>query len=139
MSTQLPKEHLQHPASVKAFRTIKFIATGYVCINILALAAIFLLRNKTALVTSTVWTRGTILACTSLLLLFFVNQLTRGSRQGWVRVRIISLLLFVSVLILLVIPGILPLWMKLEQAICGLLLLGLIIVTNSRHIRSIFG
>jgi hypothetical protein len=36
------------------------------------------------------------------------------------------------------IPGDFPLWMKLEQGVCGLLLLGVVATVNGKHLRSVF-
>jgi hypothetical protein len=131
-------EHLERPESQAIFRRISVLAMLYVVVNLATFGVICALRNRHDLVNDTVWTRGTILAVTSLLLLAFTKGIARGSYKAFVRVRIISVILLLSVIILLVIPGLLPTWMKLEQAICGLLLLGIIVAANSRHSRSLF-
>jgi hypothetical protein len=43
-----------------------------------------------------------------------------------------------AVLLITVIPGDFPLWTKLEGGLCGLLLLGVVIVVNGKHPRSVF-
>ena len=35
-------------------------------------------------------------------------------------------------------PGVFPLWMKAEQALCGVLLLAVTLLVNGKHLRSVF-
>lgn len=124
-------------ANQPTLRKLKAFALMYVCVNAAAFAAIIALRHKTGQVNDTVWIRGTILFATSLLLFAFTNHITRGSRKALLRVRIIATILLASVIVLLVVGHqLLPLWMKLEQAVCGLLLLGIVILVNGKPIRS---
>jgi hypothetical protein len=44
----------------------------------------------------------------------------------------------VAIAVILAIPGDFPLWFKLEQGICGLLLLGVVVVVNGQRLRSAF-
>jgi len=37
-----------------------------------------------------------------------------------------------------ILPGTFPLWMKVEQGVCGFLLLGVIGIVNGQHLRSLF-
>lgn len=36
------------------------------------------------------------------------------------------------------VPGDFPRWFKLEQGVCGLLLLGVVLVVNGKHLRTAF-
>jgi peptidoglycan/LPS O-acetylase OafA/YrhL len=132
------QEHLERPESQAIFHRIRTLATLYMIVNLATFGVICALHNRHDLVNDTVWTRGTILAATSLLLLAFTKGIARGSHKAFLRVRIISVILLVSVVALLVIPGLLPSWMKVEQGVCGLLLLGIVAAVNSRHNRSLF-
>lgn len=131
-------EQLKYPESLAAFRLIKVLAGLYIGVNIAALMVIILLSNNTQLVNDVVWTRGIILTLTSFILLRFIFLLVRGSRKAYLLIRISTSILFVSVVVLLTIPNLLPLWMKVEQAICGILLLGIILGINNKHLRSLF-
>ncbi|MDZ7915193.1 MAG: hypothetical protein U5O16_25750 [Rhodococcus sp. (in: high G+C Gram-positive bacteria)] len=51
---------------------------------------------------------------------------------------IISALVPIAILVLLVTPGTYPLWVKLEQAACGLVLVGVAVIVNGRHLRAAF-
>jgi hypothetical protein len=48
-------------------------------------------------------------------------------RRAYLRLRIVSTVMLVAIAVILAIPGDFPLWLKVEQAICGLLLLGVVI------------
>jgi hypothetical protein len=44
----------------------------------------------------------------------------------------------VAIAVIVALPGLIPLWMKVEQSVCGLLLLGVVVTVNGRHVRSLF-
>jgi hypothetical protein len=44
----------------------------------------------------------------------------------------------VAIAVILAIPSDFPLWFKIEQGVCGLLLLGVVAITNGRQLRSVF-
>lgn len=134
----LSKEHLNHPKSQIAFRNVKLFVGGYLGLSVLTLATIILLRDNTAIVTPAVWVRGTIVVASALLTALFARQTARGSRGGYLRLRLVSAIMLVAIATIIVLPGLFPLWMKIEQGVCGLLLLGVVIVVNSKHLRSTF-
>lgn len=106
-------------------RTVKLLAGGYLAVNVATVAAIVLLRDHPALVTDAVWTRGVIVAASSVVTYLFAVQASRGSVRGYLRLRIVALIQVVAIIAIIVVPGAFPLWMKVEQGVCGLLLLGL--------------
>lgn len=106
-------------------RTIKVLVGGYLGVNVAALVAIVLMRHDAALVTDAVWTRGTLISVSAVLTFLFAVQAARGSARAYLRLRIIALIQLVAIVAIIVVPGAFPLWMKVEQGVCGLLLLGL--------------
>ena len=97
----------------------------YLGISMLTLAAVVLLRNNTAIVTPAVWVRGTIVVATPgsrpsspsgrpVAPRWVYPAAARLSHHGGGRRAILAL------------PGAFPLWFKIEQGICGLLLLGVV-------------
>jgi hypothetical protein len=44
----------------------------------------------------------------------------------------------VAIAVIIAIPGTFPLWMKIEQGVCGLVLVGVVVQVNSRRVRSLF-
>ncbi|GCE11813.1 hypothetical protein [Tengunoibacter tsumagoiensis] len=139
MTTRIiAEERLNHPQTQTAFRRVKLLVGCYLGLSILTLVAIILLRNNTAIVIPAVWIRGTIVAASALLTTFFVTQMVRGSKQGYFRLRLVSAIMFVAIVVIIALPGLFPLWMKIEQGVCGLLLLGVVVIVNGKHLQSTF-
>ena len=126
------------PRAVKAFRSIKLLVSSYLGISALTVVAIVLLRNHTAEVNSAVWTRGIIVVASALLTFSFTVRAARGARRAYLRLRIISIVMPVAIVVIIALPGTFPLWMKIEQGVCGLVLAGVAVLVNGEHLRSSF-
>jgi hypothetical protein len=124
--------------SPKAFSLVKALLVGYLAVSVLTLAAIVLLRNDASVVNPAVWIRGTIVAASSVLTLAFAAGAARGSRGAYRRLRIITAVMPVAIVVIIALPGTFPLWMKVEQAVCGVLLLGVVAIVNGRDVRASF-
>jgi hypothetical protein len=120
-----------------AFRAIKALIVCYVGVSVLALAAIVARRNDSADVNSAVWTRGIIVVITGLLLLSLAVRAARGSRAAYRRLRIISLITVLAIAAIVTMPGGFPLWMKVEQSLCGLLMIGVAGLANGSRLRAL--
>lgn len=131
-------EALADPRSLTAFRGMKVLVGCYIVLSVLTLVAAYVLRHDPGMVTDTVWVRGAIVAVASLLMFAFVSGTARGRRRAYLRLRITSAVMVVAIAILISIPGFLPVWMRIEQGVCGLLLLGIVLIANGRHLRSLF-
>jgi hypothetical protein len=129
---------LQEVNNSKAFSLLKALLAGYLTVSGLTLAAIVLLRHDASIVNPAVWIRGTIVAASSLLTLALAVRTARGSRRAYLRLRIITAVMPVAILVIIALPGTFPLWMKVEQAVCGLLLLGVVAIVNGRQLRALF-
>ncbi|MGW7681399.1 hypothetical protein ACWGID_11705 [Kribbella sp. NPDC054772] len=127
-----------HPRSAAALRSVQLLAAGYLAISVLTLVAIIALRNHPAIVTDAVWVRGTIVVASSALTFLFARSSARGSRRGYLRLRIVSAVMLIAIVVIIALPGTFPLWLKGEQAVCGLLLLGVTLLVNGKHLRSVF-
>jgi hypothetical protein len=136
--TTLSEKDAKHPRSVAAFSTVKRLVGVYLGISLLTMVAVFLLGSNTSLVTDTVWVRGTIVAATALLMFAFAVRAARGSRKAYLRVRIMSGVMVVAILVIVLLPGFIPLWMRIEQGVCGLVLIGVVAVVNGKHLRAVF-
>jgi uncharacterized membrane protein len=121
-----------------ALRSVRFLSAGYLGVSVLTLGAIVLLRNHSAIVNSAVWIRGTIVVLSALLTTLFAAKAAAGSRGAYRRLRIISVAMIVAIAVIISLPGTFPVWLKLEQAVCAALLVGMAVVLNSRHVRSLF-
>ena len=137
-TASLTEAHLSDPRTRSAFRSTKVLVGAYLCISWLTFVAIVLLRRHTAIVNDAVWVRGTIVVASALLSLSFAVRAARGSRRAYLRLRIISAVMVVVIAAIIVLPGTFPLWMKIEQGICGLILIRVSVVINGKHLRSLF-
>ncbi|MEU7857449.1 hypothetical protein [Nonomuraea sp. NPDC049141] len=131
-------EDLNHPLSRTAFRRMKVLVGCYFALSVLTLVAAYALRDDPAMVNDTVWVRGVIVIGASAVTFAFVAGTARGRRRAYLRLRITSAVMMVAIAILISIPGFLPMWMRIEQGVCGLLLLGVVLIVNGGHLRSLF-
>ena len=130
---------LTHPQTRNAFRNLKLLVGAYVTISVLTLAAIILLRNHPGIVTSAVWVRGTIVVASSLITYLLTVRASQGNRGAYRRLRIISAALVIAIAVIIALPGTFPLWLKIEQGACGLILLAIAVIINSAHLRALLG
>jgi hypothetical protein len=139
MHTQhIAEVHLQQPQSQAAFRRLKLLVGAYLGISMLTLVAIIVLRDNSSLVTQAVWVRGTIVVASAVITTALGARTARGSKRAYRRFRLVSAIMVVAIAVIIVLPDPFPLWLKIEQSICGLLLLGVVVVVNGKHLRSIF-
>ena len=102
---------VQHPRSVGALRSVQLLVGAYLAVSVLTLVAIIALRNDAAAVNDAVWTRGTIVVASALLTFAFARRAARGSRKGFLRLRLVSAIMLVAIVVIIALPGTFPLWM----------------------------
>jgi hypothetical protein len=119
-------------------KTVKILAASYLALSVLTLVAIVLLRHHPSIVTDAVWVRSTIVLLSSALTFTFAVRAAAGSRGAYRRLRILSAVMVVAIGVIIVLPGLFPAWLKVEQGVCGLLLVGVVILANSRPTRALF-
>jgi cytochrome bd-type quinol oxidase subunit 2 len=129
---------LTHPRMAEAFRTIRRLLLAYLAVSVAALVAIVAMRNDAAEVNSAVWTRATIVAITAVVMLLFAARAAEGSRGAYRRLRIISIITVVVIAVIIAAPGTFPVWLKVEQGICGLIMAGVAVVANRPRLRALF-
>ena len=121
-----------------ALRSVKRLVGCYFGVSVLTLVAIVIMRNNTAAVNDAVWVRGVIVVASALLMTTFVARAARGHIRAYLRLRLVSALMVVAIVVIIALPGTFPLWMKIEQGGCGLLLIGVVVIVNSKQLRSEF-
>lgn len=131
-----PVETSQGHAPV--FRGATALVGCYLALSVLTLAAVVVLRDDVALVNAAVWTRCAIVVATAVPMFAFARRAAHGSRTGYRRVRIMSAVMVVAIACVIAIPGPFPLWVEIEQGVCGLLLAGVVVIVNGRRSRSLF-
>jgi hypothetical protein len=85
-----------------------------------------------------VWVRGTIVVASALLMASFVARAGGGSARAFLRLRLVSAIMVVAIVVIIAVPGAFPLWMKIEQGVCGVLPLCVVALVNGRRLRSSF-
>lgn len=131
-------EATRHPEVQAAFGRAKLLLGGFLAISVLTLLTIALLRNHPALVSSAVWTRAIIVTADGLLMLACAVYAARGSRRSYLRLRLLSAITIVAILVIDALPGTFPVWMKIQQAVCGIVMIGVAVAVNARGVRSAF-
>ncbi|MEV6970823.1 hypothetical protein AB0M47_37550 [Hamadaea sp. NPDC051192] len=104
-------------------RTVRLLAAGYLGLSILTFAAVIALRDHTDIVTDAVWVRTFLVVLSSLAVTFFAARAAKGSRPALKRLRILSGVMTVAIVVIVALPGLFPIWLRVEQAVCGVLLL----------------
>lgn len=85
-----------------------------------------------------IWIRGSFVLASAVLLLVFAVSAFRGSRSALLRLRIIAPIVLAAIVVIVSIPGFLPDWVRLEQAVCGALVLPVAIIVNLPRTRALF-
>ena len=129
---------LGRPPVQSALRTMMLLVGCYVALSLATLVVIIVLRHHPTIVTQPSWVRVIIVAPTALLMIRFAVGTLRGSRRlyGWLRVT--SAIVLAAIVAVIAIPGDFPLWLKIEQGVAGLLLLGVVLIINGRLVRLAF-
>ncbi|MFF1571132.1 hypothetical protein ACFVWR_00150 [Leifsonia sp. NPDC058292] len=113
-----------------AFRPVLVVLTGFLVVSI-AMEAVLIVQSVSGTeIDPAVWVRCSIVLGSSILLLVFAATASRGSRPAWRRLRIIAPIVVVAVIVIVAIPGFLPDWVRVEQAVCGALVLPAAILVN---------
>jgi hypothetical protein len=120
------------------FRTVKALVATYFGVSVATVVAVVLLAGDAAMVNQTVWTRTIIVLLSSALMFSMVVRAAKGVRRSFLRLRLTSGAMTIAIVVLISLPGLLPLWIKLEQGFCGLLLLGVVALVNGKALRSAF-
>jgi hypothetical protein len=119
-------------------KLLKVLTGTYLVVSVLTFVAIVLLRHHPSMVTDAVWVRATIVVISAALTFTFAVRAAGGSRGAFRRLRILSAVMVVAIAVIVALPGLFPMWLRVEQGFCGLLLVGVAIVANGRELRTLF-
>ncbi|MEV6417481.1 hypothetical protein [Kribbella sp. NPDC051718] len=122
-----------------AFRIVRVLIGGYLALSVATMVAVVVLRHHASIVTDAVWVRTVIVVGSAALMTSFAARAARGHGRSFLRLRLVSAIMLVAIAVIIAIPGDFPVWLKVEQGACGLLLLGVALVVNGKHLRSAFG
>jgi hypothetical protein len=125
-------------AAAQALRGTRVLLGAYLVLSVLTMAAIVVFRDDASMVTDTVWVRCTIVLVSAVLTVLFARSAARGSRRGFLRLRIVTAVMVVAIVVIVSLPGFLPVWVRVEQGVCGLLLLAVVVMINGSRVRPVF-
>lgn len=100
--------------------------------------AVALLRHDVAAVNEAVWIRAAIVVVSALVTFLCALRAARGDRRAYRRLRVISAVMIVAILVIIALPGAFPVWMKIDQGVCGVLLAGALVAVSGRAARAGF-
>lgn len=126
-------------ASAVRLTPVVALVSIYLGLSALTIVVAIVFGSDPSLVNTAVWIRGSIVAVTAALMLRFAIGARSGNAAHYLRLRLMSAIMVVVIAVILVaIPGDFPLWMRLEQATCGAILVGVVILANRKWVRRSF-
>jgi peptidoglycan/LPS O-acetylase OafA/YrhL len=116
--------------------TVVRLLLAFLALSVLTVAAVVLLADHPSLVTPAAWVRAPLVAFSALVLWLIARRAAAGHAGSYRRLRIISIAVLVAIVVIVSLPGLLPGWLRIEQAVCGLLMLSVVILANHREVRT---
>ncbi|MDR2323549.1 MAG: hypothetical protein LBE60_18115 [Microbacterium sp.] len=113
-----------------AFRPVLLLSAAFVAVSAAMIAYLGVASAAGIGFDTAIWIRCSLVLASAIVVLAIAVSAARGSRGAWVRLRIVSPIIVTAVVVIVSIPGFLPDWVRLEQAVCGLLLLPVAILVN---------
>ena len=135
---QIDTAALTHTATRTAFRNVKLLIGGYLAVGLAGIGVIVAYHANRDMVTDAAQGRGVAIVISALLTMFFAFRAAQGVRRAFLRVRIVSVVLVAVLAVLAALPGVFPVWMRIEQGLCAVILLGVALIVNGRHLRTVF-
>lgn len=121
-----------------AFRPVLVLLAAFLAVSTAMLAVLVTLTAIGVGLDPAIWIRCSLVFGSSIVLLLIATRAARGSRSALIRLRIIAPVVVIAVAVIVSIPGFLPGWVRVEQAVCGALVLPVAIMVNRARVRSHF-
>jgi hypothetical protein len=120
------------------FRPVLVLLAAFLLVSA-AMEAVLITRSVSGTaVDGSVWVRCSLVLASAITVLLLAIAAARGSRLAWIRARIIAPVVVIAVVVIVSIPGFLPDWVRIEQGVCGLLVLPAAIILNLRGTSALF-
>jgi hypothetical protein len=116
--------------------TVVKLLAAFLVLSLSTVVAVILMRHNPALVTTAVWIRTPLVAVSAAVLLLFARRAAAGHRGSFRRLRIIAMVVLAAIIGVVAWPGAFPAWLRVEQAVCGVFILSVVVRTNLRSVRS---
>jgi hypothetical protein len=138
MTAPSKTDHNQHLRNRSTLRTVTALVGTYLGLSVVTLVAMVVLRNDPTVVTTAVWIRGSLVTASAVLLFIFSVRASAGAPRAFLRVRIVSAIVLVAIAVIVALPGTFPIWFRIEQTACGILMLAVVILVNTKRLRAHF-
>jgi hypothetical protein len=120
------------------FRPMLVLLAAFLLVSA-AMEAVLVVQSVTGVsVDGAVWTRCSLVLASSIVLLLLTIGASRGSRRAWIRLRIVTIVVVIAVIVIVSIPGFLPDWVRVEQGVCGALVIPVAILLNLPRTAALF-
>ncbi len=116
--------------------TVVRLLFAFLVLSVLTVAAVVLLGGHPSLVTDAAWVRTPLVALSAFALWLIARRAAKGHAGSYRRLRIISIVVLGAIVVIVSLPGLLPLWLRVEQGACGLIMLAVVILANHREVRT---
>jgi hypothetical protein len=122
----------------EAFESVKKCVKLFGMVSGIVLATTAVVAVLGGEVTAFMWIRGGIMLAMAPVILRLVDRAAQGSRSSFERVRILSTVLPIAIIVVDLIPGLCPGWYAAMQALGALGLLGAAVITRRAPLRAAF-
>ncbi|MEU4335949.1 hypothetical protein AB0F59_15225 [Micromonospora lupini] len=116
--------------------TVVKLLAAFLVISVSTVVAVVFMRHNAALVTTAVWIRTPLVAASAGVLLLLSRRAAAGHRSSFRRLRIIAVVVLAAIVGVVAWPGAFPVWLRIEQAVCGVFVASVVVRTNLRGVRS---
>jgi hypothetical protein len=110
------------------------LVVGYLVISLITVGVLAVLQSMVPGQAGTAaWIRGCIVAATSVLMVAFAGRAVAGDPRALLRWRIVVVVMIVAIGVIVSIAGFIPVWMRVEQVLCGIMLVGVAVLILRRR------
>jgi len=121
--------------STRTWNTVVGLAVGYLAVSVVAVVVTAVLRDDPAVATTAAWVREIIVVVSAALTVAFARRAAGGSTRAFLRLRLVTAIMAAAIVVIVAVPGAFPVWLRVEQAVCGVLLLGIVALVNGATLR----
>ena len=130
--------HLNHPRTRRAFGKAKILVAAYGALSAAVLITVVILAITGHTVTSFMWGRSAGVLASAAVTYWLTVLASRGARWAYLRVRVISIIMPIAIIAIDLIPGVLPPWFAVMQAVCALAIAATAFIVNGSRLRAAF-
>ncbi|MFC8597294.1 hypothetical protein [Isoptericola sp. NPDC057191] len=121
-----------------AFRPILRLLVAFLALSATMIVVLIVTTLLVGPVDVAVWIRCSFVLASAIVQILFARGAARGSRASWARLAIIAPVIVVAVVVVVSIPDFLPAWVRVEQAVCGAIVLPVAVLALLPRVRTLF-